>query len=67
MPSAGGGTPYWAKNSNGNPWQEWKGTEVPLPGHPYLIAPELPASLGGGPKGSVVFLGRAAVTADAAT
>jgi len=64
VPSAGGGTEYWAKNSNGNPWQEWKGTEVPLPGHPYLIAAELPASCGGGPKGSVVFLGRAAVTGD---
>jgi len=64
VPSAGGGTPYWAKNSNGDPWQEWKGTEVPLPGHPYLIAAELPASLGGGPKGSVVFIGRAAVKGD---
>ena len=62
VPSAGGGTVYWAKHSKGDPWQEWEDTEVPLPGHPYLIAAELPASCGGGPKGSVVFIGRAAVT-----
>lgn len=64
VPSAGGGTGYWAQHSNGDPWQEWKDSEVPLPGHPYLIAAELPASCGGGPKGSVVFVGRAAVTGD---
>lgn len=64
VPSADGGTSYWGKHSNGNPWQEWEGTQVPLPGHPYLIAAELPASLGGGPKGSVLFIGRGAVTSD---
>jgi hypothetical protein len=61
IPSNGGG---WTANSTGVPWLEWTGTEVPLPGHPYLIAAELPASRGGGPKGSVVFVSRAAVTAD---
>jgi hypothetical protein len=59
----GGG---WTANSNGPPWREWTGTEVPLPGHPYLIAAELPASRGGGPKGSVVFVSRAAVNSDGA-
>ncbi|HOX05909.1 MAG TPA: hypothetical protein PK280_05870 [Planctomycetota bacterium] len=59
-----GGTAFCAQNSNGDPWQEWKGTEVPLPSHPYLIAAELPAALGGGPKGSVVFIGRAGVQGD---
>jgi hypothetical protein len=59
-----GGTAFCAGKSNGDPWQEWKGSEVPLPGHPYLIAAELPAARGGGPKGSVVFIGRGAVTGD---
>jgi hypothetical protein len=47
-------------NSNGSPWWEWTGSEVPLPSHTYLIPAELPASLGGGPKGSVLFLSHAA-------
>jgi hypothetical protein len=47
-------------NSNGDPWWEWTGSEVPLPGHTYLIPAELPASLGGGAKGSVLFLSHAA-------
>jgi hypothetical protein len=47
-------------NSNGDPWWEWTGSEVPLPSHTYLIPAELPASLGGGPKGSVLFLSHAA-------
>ncbi len=59
-----GGTAFCAQNSNGDPWQEWKGTEVPLPCHSYLIPAELPKALGGGPRGSVVFIGRAAVTGD---
>ncbi len=63
IPSNGGG---WTANSTGDPWREWTGTEVPLPGHPYLIAAELPASRGGGPKGSVVFVSRAAVNSDGA-
>ena len=64
VPSAGGGTAYWAQHSKGDPWQEWKDSEVPLPGHLYLIPAELPAALGGGPKGSVILLGRGAVTGD---
>ena len=59
-----GGTAFCAQHSNGDPWQEWKGTEVPLPCHPYLIAAELPKSCGGGPKGSVVFVSRAALTGE---
>ncbi len=47
-------------NSPGEPWWEWTGSEVPLPGHTYLIPAELPASLGGGPQGSVLFLSHAA-------
>lgn len=58
------GQNYGVEQSNGNPWVEWNGTEVPIPPHPYLAPVELPASLGGGPKGSLVYLGRGAVQSD---
>ncbi len=61
VPSALTGPGAAIAASNGMPWYEYTGTEVPLPGHPYLIPAELPASLGGGPKGSFLMTGRAAV------
>lgn len=64
VPTVSGGTAYCAQHSTGDAWQEWKDSEVPLPGHPYLNESELPKALGGGPKGSVLILGRGAVTGD---
>jgi hypothetical protein len=63
VPSLLGGTEAAAALSNGDPWQEFSGSEVPLPSHPYLIPAELPTALGGGPQGSVLLVSRAALTA----
>ena len=47
--------------SNGSPWYEFPGTEVPLPAHPYANLAFMPD----GEKGSVIYVGRAAVAGEA--
>lgn len=50
------GAPYWeiANTVNGN-------RAVPLPGHPYQFMAERPPAAGGGAKGSIIYVCRAAV------
>jgi hypothetical protein len=52
--------------SNGAPYWEIANTvssnrAVPLPGHPYQYMAERPPAAGGGSKGSIIYVGRAAV------
>lgn len=51
--------------SNGSPFYELTGTEVPLAPHPYMMQAPLPPARGGGLRGSVVWIGRAGVGQEA--
>lgn len=62
----GGGPAYQLADCNGAPYFEINGTnQVPTPAHPYGRLQQLPRAFGGGVKGSVVYVGRAAVTGSA--
>lgn len=50
------GAPYWEVSNTINLPQA-----VPLPGHPYQLMAERPSAAGGGSKGSVIYVCRAAV------
>lgn len=67
------GSKRWSTNTNtygflqselsGDPWWEVTGTvagseAVPAPVHPYQMLVPVPSSLGGGPRGSVMYVGR---------
>jgi hypothetical protein len=53
--------PHGITDTNGAPWHELIGTEVPAPPHPYRHMTYIPTSNGGGTKGSIMHLGRAAI------
>lgn len=55
---------YLLSDLNGSPYYEITGTQVPSPGHLYHDASYVPTSLGGGSKGSLATITRAAVTGD---
>jgi hypothetical protein len=55
---------YSVAETNGAPYYE-VADQVPSPAHPYGLLIELPASMGGGPKGSVAYITRAAICNEA--
>jgi hypothetical protein len=56
---------YRVSETNGAPWYEINGTsQVPAPAHAYATLAPLPAWLGGGSKGSVIYFTRAAVAVE---
>jgi hypothetical protein len=55
-------TDFSAGETNGAPYYELTGTNVPIPPHPYHCNSVLPKVFGGGAKGSVVTITRHAVT-----
>ncbi len=55
-------TDFSAGETNGAPYFELTGTQVPIPPHPYHCNSSLPKAFGGGAKGSVVTITRHAVT-----
>jgi hypothetical protein len=50
-----------ATETNGAPWYEMTGSEIPAPPHPYAQQVVLPPSLGGGSRGSMMYVTRDAV------
>jgi len=52
-----------ADYSNGAPWHEFTGTEVPLPPHPYATLCEYKH----GPKGGVIYVTRSAIGSESGT
>ncbi len=48
-------------DTNGTPWFELTGTEVPHPPHPYRNLCYIPTVNGGGTKGSMIYVTRAAL------
>jgi hypothetical protein len=53
-------TPIQVDETTGDPWYEMPGTEVPSPAHAYRLLSVISPALGGGPKGSMLYFGRAA-------
>lgn len=49
-------------DSDGAPWWEFVGTNYPVPGHMYALLNVLSPANGGGTKGAIISVGRAAVT-----
>lgn len=47
--------------TNGAPWYEMTGTQIPAPPHPYASQVVVPPSLGGGTRGSLMYVTRSAV------
>jgi len=54
-------TPVDVTETNGAPWYEMLGTQIPAPSHPFRSMMVLPPSAGGDPKGSMLYLVRGAV------
>lgn len=50
-----------ATETNGSPWYEMTGTEIPAPPHPYAQQIVMTPSMGGGDKGSLMYVTRSAV------
>jgi len=50
-----------ATETNGAPWYEMTGTEIPAPPHPYSSQTVIPPSLGGSTQGSLMYATRFAV------
>lgn len=68
-PSGGAsyGGDYRVAETNGAPFYEVSGTPVPAPPHPYQTLCPLPARLGGGTRGSVLYVTRSAIAGEAAS
>ncbi len=58
---------YRLEALNGSPFYEVEGTTVPSPPHPYQTLCAVPERLGGGPKGSVIYVTRSAIAAESAS
>lgn len=59
------GTPFSTADTGGTPWYELTGSSgVPAPGHGYHMQVPLSAAMGGGTKGSVLYVTRAAIASE---
>jgi hypothetical protein len=59
-----GDSDYTLADLDGAPYYEVSGTTVPSPPHPYQTLCPLPTRLGGGPRGSVVYVTRSAIAVE---
>jgi hypothetical protein len=54
-------TPVDVTETNGTPWYEMTGTQIPAPTHPFRSSTIIPPNAGGDPLGSVIYVVRGAV------